>query len=176
MSYPKRAQCSKGHTYEEGSYRIAADGSRVCRHCMRDHQRRFRTGAAESTQRMRGTGTVTRHGYVSIGKDKKKSQEHRLVAEAVLGKPLPPGAEVHHINGDKQDNRPENLVVCPDKAYHKLLHVRADAMDACGNPNYRKCPFCKQYGDPAAMKHNKSSRYFYHAACSAEYERKRRAA
>ena len=33
---------------------------------------------------------------------------HRLVAEAFIG-PCPEGLEVNHKNGQKQDNRPENL-------------------------------------------------------------------
>lgn len=112
----------------------------------------------------KGTGVINAGGYRVHGKNHERTYEHVTVAERVLGKPLPPGAIVHHVDGNPANNAPSNLVICPDQAYHLLLHVRQRAIEACGNPNYRKCMVCKRWDDPKNMKWAHSTTYYHKPA------------
>ena len=50
--------------------------------------------------------------------------EHRTVAEDMLGRALRPGEVVHHLDGDKRNNAPENLLVFQSQKEHARFHVK----------------------------------------------------
>jgi len=68
-----------------------------------------------------------RQGYVLItgGDPWRRRLEHRVVMERVLGRPLKRSEYVHHINGIRDDNRPENLVLTTPKAHETRTFIKA---------------------------------------------------
>jgi len=96
--------------------------------------------------------------------------EHVVIAERALGRPLPKGAEVHHVDEDPANNLPSNLVICQDHAYHMLIHYRTRVRRAGGNPDTdgvcRSCGRAK----PRQLFHRRSNRPSgYQSKCKACY-------
>ena len=98
--------------------------------------------------------------------------EHIIIAERAYGGPLPKGACVHHLDGDKTNNSNKNLIVC-DYAYHNLLHQRMRAKDECGDPNALRCGYCGKHDYPINLYlRKKPSNGQYHRRCKNEYDAK----
>lgn len=63
----------------------------------------------------------------------------RNVVEVYLGRPLNPGEVIHHLNGNHNDNRIENLMVFEDQAAHTAFHrLRGMKKIRCINQHRRK--------------------------------------
>lgn len=98
-------------------------------------------GCAQLTTRTYRSGHRPIKSYPAVKHGDGVQRIHILRAEIALGHKLPPGAEVHHVDGNKAADA--QLVICPSKAYHRLLHVRMRVQDAGGNPNTQRiCGTC----------------------------------
>lgn len=95
---------------------------------------------------------------------------HRVIVENHLGRLLNSDEVVHHINGDKRDNRIENLQVMTN-VEHALLHSSEKTREVCK----LKCPECgkifyKQKGQTHLSKKGKST--FCSRSCNGKFSRK----
>ena len=77
-------------------------------------------------------GYKQKHVY---GRKGNKLDEHRFIMEQAVGRRLGRNEYVHHINGDKRDNRLENLKIVTPKE-HAIEHWQWK------HPKKRNCVIC----------------------------------
>lgn len=82
------------------------DRTRYAKDLCQTHYVYSREGKPLKELRSRGeTPSPNTAGYVRVG----GTYAHRLVMTGIMGRELLPHESVHHRNGDRSDNRPENL-------------------------------------------------------------------
>lgn len=109
--------------------------------------------------------------YKEVYHNGKKVREHRVIAELALGKELPRGIEVHHVDEDPTNNSNINLVICPSRSYHCILHRRKRAIDA-GQPAHKvRCSSCNDWFTVGEMNGNRPAGWC--KECHSAFYRKR---
>ena len=67
---------------------------------------------------------ITSQGYVGLIHEGKETLKHRVVMEEHLGRKLNSDEHVHHINGDKQDNKLTNLELLSNSEHAKITYKK----------------------------------------------------
>lgn len=96
--------------------------------CQMHRSRKFRNGNYNISPKWpnlkKGIPCLTKNGYNRICIDGKRILEHRYIMEKYLGRKLTEKERIHHINGNKIDNRIENLELTNSNSQHlKKYHA-----------------------------------------------------
>jgi hypothetical protein len=132
------------HNYTIGQKRNGNTGKTQCKTCAVKDSSKKRIGQipwnkgkplpdsqrGENHPSWKGGRYIDAHGYVMIHCPKENAtckwdhyrKEHTVIMEKYLGRELNKNEIVHHIDGDKTNNKLDNLILCSNSE-HRDMHV-----------------------------------------------------
>lgn len=125
---PIATKTDNSRGYVKGEPRRYILGHR--KHTAETKQRMSETRRGDQHARWQGGRRIREDGYVLLSckgnpnaDAQGKALEHRVVMSDRIGRPLSPAEHVHHVNGVRDDNRPENLWLFPNAGAHRVWHA-----------------------------------------------------
>lgn len=122
--------CGQNFKVKPSHYESRKTCSRECRKKRKDGYVKYLVGkTGENCANWRGGRYVNKYGYVMIYKPENPMansrgyvREHRYVMSEHMGRYLTDEEEVHHIDGNKQNNDITNLQILSKSEHAKLHH------------------------------------------------------
>lgn len=128
-----------GHEQWVSYWNLVRKERHICRYCSCTHTAKNRKsipwnrGTKQNPKKV-GTFYVNSGGYISVwvgehtldNKSGGYYLEHRIQSEVKLGRSLTKQEIVHHIDGDKVNNTPDNLYVCANNKHHQNVHSQLE--------------------------------------------------
>lgn len=90
-----------------------------------------------------------KYPYVQSKSEGRRIDQHRAIMERAVGRRLGRFEFVHHVNGNKRDNRIENLELVSPKV-HAIRH------NQWKHPKIKTCPICGKRYEPSPTKRARS--------------------
>ena len=84
--------------------------------------------------------SITAKGYSRISVGGRQVMEHVYIWEREHGRRVPPGHDIHHIDGDKLNNKIDNLRLVT-KLEHKRIHSGCELRD---DGWWKPCGVCRE--------------------------------